>query len=93
MANMCGPKAHQTLPEGLEFEGRVVPSNSSSININPSFLPVFPRFCPILPAFARFWYVQSKILPNTKKNTSAVLSLLGTFSMSAYVRNPQMSFK
>ena len=31
-AHRGGPKAHQTPLEGLEFEGRVAPSNSSYIN-------------------------------------------------------------
>ena len=30
--HMGGPKAHQTPPEGLEFEGRVAPSNHSFIS-------------------------------------------------------------
>ena len=38
MANMGGPKAHRSgskdpPPEGLEFEGRIVPSNCSFIKI------------------------------------------------------------
>ena len=37
-AHMGGPKAHQTSPEGLEFEGRIAPSNSSTIYLLLSLL-------------------------------------------------------
>ena len=32
-AHRSGPKANQTPPEGLEFEGRIAPSNSSNEKI------------------------------------------------------------